>query len=69
MTPLLLALVMSPAIALLVKVAIVCVILWAIWALLAWAGVTIPRPVQIILIAIGCIVGIYLTIDILGLLL
>ena len=41
---------------LLQKVAIACIVIWAIWALLLWAGIAIPRPVQIILIALVCIV-------------
>jgi hypothetical protein len=44
---------------LLIKVAIACVVIWAIWALLQWAGIAIPRPVQIILIALFCILLIY----------
>lgn len=44
---------------LLLKVAIACVVIWAIYALLQWAGIVIPRPVQIILIALVCIVMIY----------
>lgn len=44
---------------LLIKVAVACVVIWAIYALLQWAGVTIPRPVQIILIALLCILLIY----------
>ncbi len=44
---------------LLLTVAIVCVIIWAVYALLQWAGIAIPRPVQIILIALCCCVAIY----------
>jgi hypothetical protein len=44
---------------LLIKVAVACVVIWAIWALLQWLEITIPRPVQIILIALGCILLIY----------
>jgi O-antigen ligase len=51
---------------LLLKVAIVCVVVWAIWQLLAWAGITIPRPVQIILIALLCILLIYWLFQIFG---
>ena len=51
---------------LLLKVAIACVIIWAIWALLQWAGVTIPRPVQIIFIALACILIIYWLFQIFG---
>jgi hypothetical protein len=41
---------------LLLEVAIACVVIWAIYALLQWAGITIPRPIQIILIALVCII-------------
>lgn len=51
---------------LLLKVAIACIVIWAIYALLQWAGVTIPRPVQIILIALVCIVVIYWLFEIAG---
>lgn len=54
---------------LLLKVAIVCVIIWAIYALLQWAGITIPRPVQIIFIALACILVIYWLFQIFGALL
>lgn len=54
---------------LLLKVAIVCVIVWAVYALLQWAGIAIPRPVQIILIALVCIVCIYWLFEIAGALL
>ncbi len=40
--------------------------IWAIYALLAWAGITIPRPVQIILIALVCILIIYWLFEIFG---
>lgn len=53
-------------IALLLKVAIACVIIWAIYALLQWAGIAIPRPVQIILIALVCILVIYWLFEIFG---
>lgn len=53
-------------IALLLKVAIACVIIWAIYALLQWAGITIPRPIQIILIALVCILVIYWLFEIFG---
>ncbi len=39
-------------IGLLLRVAIACIIIWAIWALLQWAGITIPRPIIIIAIAL-----------------
>ena len=51
---------------LLLKVAIACVVVWAVYALLQWAGITIPRPVQIILIALVCIVVIYWLFEIAG---
>ena len=51
---------------LLMKVAIACVVIWAIWALLQWAGITIPRPVQIIFIALVCILIIYWLFEIFG---
>jgi hypothetical protein len=56
---LLLTLVAGGLVGLLVKVAIFCVIIWAIYAILQWAGIVIPRPVQIVLIAIICIILIY----------
>ena len=49
----------SGVIGLLFKIAIICVVVWGIWALLQWAGVAIPRPVQIILICVICIILIY----------
>ena len=51
---------------LLLKVAIACIVIWAIYALLQWAGIVIPRPVQIILIALVCIVIIYWLFEIAG---
>jgi hypothetical protein len=44
---------------LLFKVAVGCVIIWAIYALIQWMGWTIPRPVQIVFIALACILCIY----------
>lgn len=44
---------------LLFKIAIACVIIWGIWALLQWLGWTIPRPVQIIAICVISIIIIY----------
>lgn len=41
---------------LLLFVAVTVIVLWAIWELLKWAGVPIPRPVQIVLIAVVSIV-------------
>ena len=63
---LLLAIEASGLIGLLLKVAIACVVIWAIWALLQWAGITIPRPVQIIFIALVCILIIYWLFQIFG---
>lgn len=40
---------------LLVAVAILCVVIWAVIALLRWAGLVIPPPVAIILTALVCI--------------
>lgn len=51
---------------LLLKIAILCVVVWAIFALLQWAGIAIPRPVQIILIALACIIAIYWLFQIAG---
>jgi hypothetical protein len=48
----------SGLLAILLKIAILCVVIWAVFALLAWAGITIPQPVRIILIALACIVAI-----------
>lgn len=43
-------------IAMLIHLAIFAVIIWGIWAILQWAGVTIPRPIQILLIVIVVII-------------
>lgn len=51
---------------LLFKVAIACVVLWAIYALLQWAGITIPQPVWIIITALVCILLIYWVFQIFG---
>jgi len=53
---------------LLLFVAIACVVLWAIQALIKWAGWTIPTPVRIIFIALLCIVLIIYLFKIFGLL-
>lgn len=53
-------------IGLLVWVAIVCVVIWAIVALLRWSGITIPQPVWIILTAFICIALILLIARIFG---
>jgi hypothetical protein len=44
---------------LLFKVAIACVIVWGIWALIKWMGWIIPEPVRIVGICLICIVLIY----------
>ena len=44
---------------LLFKVAVACVVIWGIYELVKWMGWTIPRPVQIILICLVCILLIY----------
>lgn len=49
---------------LLLKVAILAVVIWAVVALLRWAGITIPEPVRIILIALVCIALIYFLFEI-----
>ena len=54
------------AIGLLFKIAIACVIIWAIKALLDWAGIAIPRPIWILLIALVCIILIYWLFELFG---
>jgi hypothetical protein len=49
----------SGLLGILLTVAIVCIVVWAVYALLQWAGIAIPRPIQIILIALCCIIAIY----------
>ena len=66
MNLLLTALVGGGLIALLFKVAIVCVIIWGIFALLQWAGVVIPPPIRIILICLGCIIALYWLFELFG---
>ena len=51
---------------LLLKVAVACVIIWAIYALLQWAGITIPRPIVIIATALICILVLYWLFEIFG---
>ncbi len=53
-------------IGLLFTVAVACIVIWAIYALLQWAGITIPRPIQIIIIALFCILVIYWLFQIFG---
>lgn len=48
------------------KIAIACVIIWGIYALLQWAGISIPRPIQIVLIVLICIVVIYWLFELFG---
>lgn len=43
----------------LLKIAIACVVIWAINALIEWSGWAIPRPIQIIAIALFCILIIF----------
>lgn len=45
--------------ALLFKIAVSCVVVWGVWELIKWLGWAIPRPVQIILICLFCILLIY----------
>ncbi len=40
---------------LLIWVAILCIVVWAIIALIKWSGITIPQPVWIILTALVAI--------------
>lgn len=70
MTLLLLAAVPSTAslIGLLIWVAIACVVIWGIIALIRWSGVTIPQPVWIILTCFICIALILLIAKLFGLL-
>lgn len=53
---------------LLVTVAIACVVIWAIIALVKWTGIVIPQPVWIILTAFICIAAIVLIARFFGLL-
>lgn len=43
----------------LLKVAIVCVVMWGINELIKWTGWVIPRPIMIIAICLACILVIY----------
>ena len=66
LTLFLLAIALSGIIGLLIKVAIFCVVIWAIFALMQWAatkGFVVPEPVRIILIAIVCIILIIFVAD------
>ncbi len=45
----------SGLLGLLLWVAIACVVLWAIIALVRWSGIPIPEPVRIVLVALVCI--------------
>lgn len=38
------------------KIAIFCVVVWAVWALIQWAGWTVPQPIWILLYALVTIV-------------
>lgn len=57
-------------IGLLFTVAIICVVVWAIVALVRWAFPTfrLPEPVRIILIALACIVAIIFLFRLFGIL-
>lgn len=46
---------MTSLIGLLVWVAITCVVIWAIVALVRWSGIAIPKPVEIVFWAFLCI--------------
>lgn len=54
-------------ISLLIWVAIACVVIWAIIALVRWSGIPIPQPVWIILTAFVCIALILLIARLFGL--
>ena len=56
------------ALGLLFKVAIACVVLWGIFALLKWSGIAIPEPVRIIFICLCCILVIYWLFELFGML-
>ena len=47
-------------IGLLIYIAIAVVVIWAVWQLILWLGIPIPRPVQIVFIALICIAAIIL---------
>lgn len=53
---------------LLFAIAVVCVILWAAFALLAWAEIVPPTPVRIIAIALVSILIIYWLFELFGML-
>lgn len=50
----------------LLYVAVACVVIWAIFALIAWSGIVIPTPIRIIAIALICIVAIVLLFRVVG---
>lgn len=54
---------------LLLLVAIACVVIWGIYALLQWAGIQIPPPVRIIFICLVSIVLIVLLFRAVGMIL
>lgn len=58
----------SSMIGLLVWVAIACVVIWGIIALVKWSGITIPQPVWIIFTCFACIALILLIAKFFGLL-
>ena len=45
----------SGLLGLLFWVAVLCVVVWAIIALVRWSGLPIPEPVRIVFIALACI--------------
>lgn len=69
MNLLLTALATGGLLAILFKIAIICIIVWGVFALLTWAGVVIPQPIRIILICLGSILCIYWLFEAFGLLL
>ena len=47
------------ALGILFKVAIACIVIWGIIALVKWSGIIIPEPARIIFIVLACILLIY----------
>lgn len=50
----------------LLQIVILCIVIWAVYALLQWAGVTIPRPLQILFTAIFLIIVIIWLFQLIG---
>jgi hypothetical protein len=44
---------------LLFKIAVVCVVIWGIWALIKWSGFPVPEPLRILGIVVICIIALY----------